>query len=341
MVFKYLIFIIFFISGCAAQSFGEKKEIIPPVAFSALNLEDNLKALDEQLPEYRIGTGDELKIDVYKQPDLSSKSMSISQFAGQVVDELGEISFPLLKKVKASGLTRTEISRLIEEKLRSFVKEPDVTVEIVKYNSKFFYITGGSTSNGKYPISPTTNLLEAVSRISVAASGSSNDLIVNTIYMKRDETVIPITVSDISRSKRNYSKIYLKDGDIFFIPSSSAERAYVVGEVIRPGAYRITKPDFSVLDLIAEAGGINPISASESSIYLVRQYGGKYVYAQLDYGKVLGGDPNHNVILAPGDRLIVSPTALTSYNRIIEQILPTFQLMQAVMGTINGIKALK
>ncbi|HNT27179.1 MAG TPA: SLBB domain-containing protein, partial [bacterium] len=133
-----------------------------------------------------------------------------------------------------------------------------------------------------------------------------------------------------------YSKVRLLNGDTFFVPPASAERVYIVGEIARPGAYQITKPDFTVIDLIAEAGGINPITAETSEIYLVRQYGGKFLYAQMNYYKILGGDIESDLRLQPGDRLIVSPTGLASYNRIIQQLLPTFQLLESATGAVQN-----
>ena len=286
--------------------------------------------------EYRIGTGDELKIDVYNIPELSSKAMSISQFFGQVVDENGEILYPIIKSIKVGGLTKKEAAHAIEEKLKEFVKSPDVTVEIVKYQSQFYYITGASTNNGKYGITPTTTVMEALARITPVSVGG-NMTIVNTIYMKRGEKIVPLALAEVSKGRADYSQARLRNGDTFFVPPASAERVYIVGEVLRPGAYQITKPDYTVLDLIAEAGGIDPVTADTAALYLVRQYAGKFQFAALDYHKILGGVAGNDLRLQPGDRLVVAPTALASYNRIIEQLLPTFQMINSATGTVKNV----
>ncbi|HOW51885.1 MAG TPA: polysaccharide biosynthesis/export family protein [bacterium] len=329
-----------FIAGCAHTKYYGKEVAGKDLPFAPLASEDNVKDLLIPDDEYRIGTGDELKVDVYNIPELSSKSMSISQFFGQVVDEKGEILFPIIKSIKLGGLTKKEAAQTLEERLKEFVKNPDVSIEIVKFQSKFYYITGSSNNNGKYNITPTTTIMEALSRITPLASSNSVTM-ANTIYLKRDEKVIPLSITEISKAQTDYSKVRLHNGDTFFVPPAAAERVYIVGEVARPGAYQITKPDYTILDLIAEAGGVDPITADTAELYIVRQYGGKFQYAVIDYDKVIGGDSANDLRLQPGDRIVVSPTALTSYNRIIEQLLPTFQMVNSITGTISNVNSLK
>lgn len=337
MTARYLFVAIFLLISTACShtaSYGREvagKEL----PFTPLTAENDAEELLADTDEYRIGTGDELKVDVFNLPELSSKSMSISQFFGQVVDEKGEILFPIIKSIKVGGLTKKEAALAIEERLKEFVKNPDVTLEIVKFQSKFYYITGASSNNGKYNITPTTTIMEALSRITPISTGGSMT-IVNTIYLKRGDKIVPLSLAEASKGLTDYSQTRLHNGDTFFVPPASAERVYIVGEIANPGAYQITKPDYTVLDLIAEAGGINPVTADTSEIYLVRQYGGKFQYAALDYHKILGGDSANDLRLQPGDRLVVSPTGLTSYNRIIEQLLPTFQMLNSITGTIDN-----
>ncbi|HSA33021.1 MAG TPA: polysaccharide biosynthesis/export family protein [bacterium] len=332
------------IVGCSHTSNYGHEVSGKELPFAPLSAENDVRDLLADSEEYRIGTGDELKIDVYNIPELSSKSLSISQFYGQVVDEKGEILYPIIKSIKVGGLTKKEAAKLLEERLKDFVKNPDVTVEIVKFQSKFYYITGASSGNGKYNITPTTTIMDALARVSPISDGSTITM-ANTVYLKRGEKVVPLSLTDVGRSQTDYSQARLRNGDTFFVPPASAERVYIVGEIARPGAYQITKPDYTVLDLIAEAGGVNPVTADTASLYLVRQYGGKFLYAALDYHKILGGDTGSDLRLQPGDRLVVAPTGLTSYNRIIQQLLPTFQLLEAATGTVrnavdihNGLK---
>jgi len=81
-----------------------------------------------------------------------------------------------------------------------------------------------------------------------------------------------------------------------------------------------------MLDLVADAGGLTPPFSSEGRIYMVRQTANKHLLVQLKFDDIFQGKAG-TIKLMPGDRVFVSPTALTSYNRIIQQLLPTFQML--------------
>jgi polysaccharide export outer membrane protein len=73
-------------------------------------------------PEYRIGPGDGLSVFVYQVPELSSPEV--------VVRPDGRISLPLVPDIEASGRTPSQLARGIEERLKRFVIEPNVSVMV-------------------------------------------------------------------------------------------------------------------------------------------------------------------------------------------------------------------
>jgi polysaccharide export outer membrane protein len=155
---------------------------------------------------------------------------------------------------------------------------------------------------------------------------NAEDGSIEYIYLKRGETVLPVSISDLATGAVDYSKYYLQDGDTFYVPSPSANRAYILGEVKKPGAFEIKTVNYTMLDLVADAGGLNPPFSSEGRIYMVRQTANKHLLVQLSFNEIFSGKAGA-IKLMPGDRVYVSPTALTSYNRIIQQLLPTFQML--------------
>src|SRR5713226_3257503 len=70
-------------------------------------------------PGYKIGAEDVLKVDVWKEADITRQV---------TVRPDGKISLPLLDDVQAAGLTPTELSAAIREGLKKFITEPQVTV---------------------------------------------------------------------------------------------------------------------------------------------------------------------------------------------------------------------
>lgn len=76
-----------------------------------------------QLDDYRLGPGDNLNINVWGLADLSSTVTVRSD---------GKVAFPLIGEMTVDGLTPAELANILTEKLRYYVKEPIVTVNVVK-----------------------------------------------------------------------------------------------------------------------------------------------------------------------------------------------------------------
>jgi len=74
-------------------------------------------------PEYRIHAGDVIKLDVWKQPEITRTVP---------VDREGNIHLSLIHDVKAAGLMVTELATLIRHKLEAKISNPQVTVTITE-----------------------------------------------------------------------------------------------------------------------------------------------------------------------------------------------------------------
>lgn len=91
--------------------------------------------------EYRLGPGDKVKITVFGQEDLSGEF---------IVDGSGQLSLPLIKNVKALGLSQQELEESITQKLKpDYLKNPQVSVQVLDYRP--FYIIGEVKNPGSYP----------------------------------------------------------------------------------------------------------------------------------------------------------------------------------------------
>jgi polysaccharide export outer membrane protein len=83
--------------------------------------------------DYVIGSADVLRIQVWKNPELS---------VDVPVRPDGKISVPLANDVQAAGLTATELKDVITQALAEFVAAPDVTVIVAQVNSKSVHVVG-------------------------------------------------------------------------------------------------------------------------------------------------------------------------------------------------------
>lgn len=112
---KYLVLITaLLVSACSSV----KMESLPPLA------SDN-----SEIPDYLIGAGDSLNINVWRNVDLTSTV---------IVRPDGKITMPLVGDISASGSTPVELSVRISEKLKNYVRSPQVSVIVQNPSSSDF-----------------------------------------------------------------------------------------------------------------------------------------------------------------------------------------------------------
>jgi polysaccharide export outer membrane protein len=159
--------------------------------------------------DYRIGVGDVLNIQVWKETDLT-RSVPVRPD--------GKISFPLLDDLQAAGLTPLELKRVLTEKLKQYLSGPRVTVLVEEVNSYKVYVMGEVVLQGSLILKTRTTLLQAIS----LAGGF-------TAYAKRDQIIVlRKTAKKDERIKLNYDRIVagknpeqnlvLEPGDTVVVP---------------------------------------------------------------------------------------------------------------------------
>lgn len=89
---------------------------------------------------YMLDSGDAMRITVFDQPSLSET---------YTVDVEGMISMPLIGDIPARGLTTEELDRVVTQALAaSYLRNPDISVEIATYRS--FFVLGEVGSSGQF-----------------------------------------------------------------------------------------------------------------------------------------------------------------------------------------------
>ena len=133
-----------------------------------------------------------------------------------IIDQNGEIDFPVLGKLATRGLTVEQFKNNLYNKITRYIKEPTVSV---KLNNFRISVMGEVARPGEYVVADgQTNLMKAL-----ALAG---DL---TIYGKRDDILLVRTVDgkiekarvDILRSDFIDSPYYnLKQGDVIYVSAN-------------------------------------------------------------------------------------------------------------------------
>ena len=158
---------------------------------------------------YKIGPQDVLRIDVWKEAEIS-RSVPVRPD--------GKISLPLLNDVQAAGLTAMELANVISEGLKKFINSPQVTVSVSEINSRRVYVTGEVTRPGAFPLLPNMNVLQALT----SAGGFTQFARTKSIYVLRTEdgkqVKHPFNYKDVVNGKRPEDNITLQPGDTIVVP---------------------------------------------------------------------------------------------------------------------------
>lgn len=107
------------------------------------------------IPDYLISPGDVLSITVFQEPDLSFEEVR--------VDASGNIVFPLIGQVRASGRTALEVSQEIARRLdEDYLVNPQVSLFVTESSAQVVTVEGDVIQPGVFPLSGSSNLLQTM-----------------------------------------------------------------------------------------------------------------------------------------------------------------------------------
>ena len=248
---------------------------------------------------YMIGTGDILNIRIAEEEDVSGRYQ---------VDTHGDVKLPLLSQpVHADGQSTFEFSKQLAAILKDqqILKEPYVTVFIERGMTQQITIAGPVARPGIYPIEHTTRLLDVLGMSGGLLPGAGQTITVVRPMAEQDSPttikggVTEIDVGTLMSGQKPESNVEVHAGDQITVAGSSI--VYVVGAVIRPGAFTVQDPRFgmSVLRALALVEGAQP-TASLNKAIIVRQSTSDVAREEipLDLAKIMKGKDKDPVLLA-------------------------------------------
>jgi polysaccharide export outer membrane protein len=113
--------------------------------------------------EFVLGPNDLVRIVVLGQPELSSPLSGIAGIAGTRIAPDGTINMPLAGVIPATGKTPNELAETITKALGGYLKRPEVSVAVVEYSSRRYYIFGEVKKTGPFTMDRPITALEALS----------------------------------------------------------------------------------------------------------------------------------------------------------------------------------
>lgn len=298
---------------------------LPPKEAIILNQDLSYLVKTSGRVSYGIAKGDILNIILTNYPDINASTSSLT------VDQQGFIQFPLIGRIKASGLSVPQFTATLQSKLQRYLKYSDPQVKIINYRGSKFFVDGEVKQSGEFAIVDVP--ISVYGAISMAGgtteAGDSNHIVLN-----RQGKSYKLGIQSLNQMGLSANQIYLQDGDAIHVNSQSRNKVYVLGEFGKIEPVAIPEQGLSLAHVLGESNGLNSNTANAAKVYIVRD-NPKHQYTNIyyvDMQSITSLALASRFDMQANDILYVDPTGLARWNRIISAILPSTSAINVISG---------
>jgi polysaccharide export outer membrane protein len=200
----------------------------------------------------------------------------------QPIDSQGYLNVPLAGRIHVAGMRVDELEQDLNQRLKVYIKEPNVAVSIQEYRSQPVTVVGAVNRAGVHQLQGQTTLLEVISM----AEGLRQDAGFSAKVTRRLEygelplpnaqtdsterfSVAEVDLEALLAGKNPGQNIVMMPNDVVSIPR--AQMVYVIGAVERSGGFALAEQsNISALQALALAGGL-VTTASPTHAKILRQ----------------------------------------------------------------------
>ena len=218
----------------------------------------------------RIASRDQLSVTVLGVKDWTSRYPV-------AID--GTIEFPQIGRVKVAGLTAREAADLLSTKLKdgNILVNPQITVEFEQTPTKKISVNGLVRTQGEISYAGELTVLGAIVKSGGRLPEAADEVLVvrttPTPGQAPKEELFTVNARELESGVLAHNLV-LQDGDKVFV--RKAQAVTVTGYVRNVGAYNI-ESGMNVEQVLALAGGVDPVRGSEKRIEITRKENGKTV----------------------------------------------------------------
>lgn len=277
-------------------------------------------------PEYILGPEDQVTLRSPEAEEISGKPY--------VIGSNGTINLPLIGAVKAAGMTAGALETDLNQKLRRYIHDPQLSIAVTEYRSQPVTVLGAVQSPGQQQLRGSKTLMEVLSMAGGLRPDAGNSI---RITRRKEMGTIPVenarlddtgcyvgevrikTLLDASSPRDN---IAIQPQDVISVPKGDI--VYVVGTVRRSGGYVVgERTHLTVLEAVAMAEGLDRFADTRRVKILRTQPGqGERQEIAVDLEQLLRGK-GRDVALRPDDILFVPANRTKS---------ATFRTLETALG---------
>lgn len=196
-------------------------------------------------PDYTLGAGDAIRIQVFQNPDLTIETR---------VSENGSISYPLVGALALGGLSINAAEKKVADALQQggFLNKPQVNIMLMQIRGNQVAVLGQVSRPGRFPLETANTRLSDMLATAGGATPTGDDVAVVVGTRNGQLFRKQIDIPSIFLAEKLQENIVLQGGDSIYV--HRAPVFYVYGEVQRPGAFRIER-GMTVMQALALGGG--------------------------------------------------------------------------------------
>jgi polysaccharide biosynthesis/export protein len=274
----------------------------------------------QKITGYVLGPDDEIMIHGIEDAESSDKPERPDQPV--LIGTNGDITLPLIGRVKAGGLTVEQLETELNTRFKEFIQDPEISVRVTVFGSQPVSVFGAVTKPGVVQLRGRKTLYEV---LSMAGGPSDTAGSILTVTRPRQSGEIPLpgakpdptgrfstaelNVQDILEGKSAAANFEIEPNDIISVSEASSNMVYVVGDVLHAGAFTLGgQRNVSVLRALSMAGGLGR-TAKPSKARIVHEVAGEPQLSEITVNlqQIISGKEK-DVELGPDDVLVV-PTS--------------------------------
>ncbi len=301
---------------------------------SILDLEgvETPELCSEAMEEYLdvIAEDDILNIAIYhpKRGDIMEAIHLINERIGFRVSE-GKVDLPDISPIEVGGLTLEDARIKIQESYRTHIQDIEVFINYRNRLSRKVELIGPVA----IPLIPVDGKIRLYEILAIARVPNNANFFKS--YVVRDGVQLAVDFYKLMNMGDMSHNIVMRGGDRIFIASPSDSTVMVMGEVGSPRAVNLPYGFISLREALVSAGGI-PFTGNRDCIQVIRgNIPNPKIYV-LSWQHIIHL-PNDSLLLMPGDTVYVSEKPITSWNRFIDQLLPSCLGLQTAYGTYRMV----
>lgn len=254
-------------------------------------------AQDDQIAgSYRIGPRDQIQIHVEEMDELNQEV---------TVAEDGTVSLPKVGTLAAQGLTATQLSARIRDRLESRgLRKATVTISVTNYRSRPVSILGAVGKPGNHFVPRRTTLLEVLMEAGGVAAGHGPEIVVRRLADNGLSDEVRVAVEDLIGAGSPRANLPIFAGDMINVPPARSLTVLLIGAVNSAGSLTFPAGQrTTLLTAIARAGGL-PENASRKIRIQRSSPAGERREIVADFQRILN-NKEPDVPLEDGDLIIV------------------------------------